>query len=106
MWIFPRTLPPVIAQYLSMTIFNYSWPWPLALGIYLVYFIIFAKMSLNHINGLTAKYGFLDNKVTRDQVPDAKTTSSAVRPFASRLIGSITYIFSILLSGGSSLVLQ
>ncbi|KAF8315651.1 hypothetical protein DL93DRAFT_2078881 [Clavulina sp. PMI_390] len=72
MFIFPRAVAPIVLQYISMRAFGYSWPFPVAFGIYAVAFFIFAGSMLRFFNHLGEKHGFLDGEVHRDEVPDAR----------------------------------
>lgn len=92
-FVFPRTLPPLIYQYWSMKQGN-TWSLGYAMLVYIIYTILFSKMTIAHFNRLVGKYGTLDNKVARDMVPDNRVISTAialiayvaVRPIAGVLI--------------------
>lgn len=54
------------------------WSLPWAMAVYIVYFILFSKMALNHFNRMVEKYGTLDNNAPRDQIPDSRVISTGV----------------------------
>lgn len=76
-WVFPRALPPMVTQYISMKM-GYAWSLPIAFSIYAVWSLIFARMLCLRLKVLTAEHGYLDQKSPRDHTPDAKTSLTAV----------------------------
>lgn len=58
---------------------DYSWPLPLAFGIYATYFVFFAKLLSIRLKSLVAKFGYLDGNVSRDHPPDVRANLVAVR---------------------------
>ena len=77
-WVFPRAIPPTIAQYISMKR-GYTWSPAFTFAIYAIWFLIFAKMLSLRLKALIAEYGYLDPKSPRNHTPDTRTSWTVVR---------------------------
>lgn len=98
MYLIPRVLPPLVAQYISMKYCDYTWHPALAYAIYGTYCFLISTAFPTNINRLADTHGFLDGGVPRDNVPDEKVGSIVVRPLSPPILTHFKLILPSLLT--------
>lgn len=75
-------------QFVSMKL-GYTWSLPVAFTIYALYWGLFAKMLASRLGSLVKEHGYLDQKTSRDHIPDIKTTWTGVSSRLPARFGSV-----------------